>query len=184
MKICVDTQAPAYVLILSLFTASAMALGAQLPQLTDVRGFLQHREGPIDSFIENLADIPHMHPESTFLNPQADPDGAIYRADYRFDESELIVYYFENDIDGSYPWRVQTQLCAGRTLGLLTDIDYLGIMFQQSDADYFVLVKDTDMDICSFIDTFLPLQNFFNSGRSSLPSPRPPQFPGALGRLP
>lgn len=165
-------------LICIIFLSPLFALTALPPQLTEIRGFLQHREGPLEDFTENLAGIPQVHAESTFLNPQPGPQGRIYRADYLFDDAVIRVYRLEDDLSGAYLWQTRNQLCTGRSLQILNDRGLFGTFIEQGSAFYLVLLQDdSQVDICDFIDVFFPLQAYFSGGET-------PQFPGTLGTLP
>ena len=158
------------------FLASTL-MGALPPQLTDVRGFLQKQQGPLADFTESLAvSIP---PESSFFSVLSEPEGSVHRADYLFDDLEVIVFLFEDDLAELYPWRNQNQLCDGRNLLLLSDGGLLAAGLVQDSGGILVFLRDTEVDLCSFLDIFLPLQVYFNRGAVETP-----QFPGALGTLP
>ena len=154
------------------------SLGALPPQLSDVRGFLQSRQGPVEDFTKNLETVSDLHPQSVFLHPRAALGGDIYRADYIFDGLEVVLFQFDAPLAELYPWRIRNQLCSGRSLLLLSDRGLVAAGLELGEESFLVLLEDRDMDICGFLDSFLPLQAYFNPGGAV------PQFPGALGTLP
>ena len=149
------------------------------PQLDNVRGFLDKVEGPLKNFTNTLAIIPIIQPNSVLLKPIIEDNGNFYRADYLFDGQTVFVLSFEDSVGEFYPWQTQSRLCSGRDLLLMNDRGLLAVGLTEGGKGFIILLRDAEVDICSFLNIFLPLMAFFDDGGGGSS-----QFPAALGSLP